>query len=608
VLYVDLTSGESRKEPLSTELIQGFLGGYGINNRLAFELISPQVDPLSPENRVILGAGPFCGTLVPGSAKIMATTRFPLNGAFATAAAGGALALRLKSVGYDHVVISGRASQPVFLKISEAGGELADARHLWGKDNFETDAELRSRFEPCSIIPIGPAGERQVRCSVTWVDKLGTLGRGGLPAVMGAKNLKAIVVLQGTHPIQVAHPLQFMRLVNELHQRILRWQGRPSLLEVGMSFGAAADLSSASPEVQQVHREVRKYLACPSCPLADKTRVSLREGKYAGVVTYMPHLWVEPFFGEDAREQHDKAVKYDDTLNRYGLCHMTFTYLFTYLCRLYREGIITREDTGGLELREDLETALLLAKLTSYREGWGDLLAEGPVAVARQLGRAAEELLDHIKGQSVVFDARRTGLGTMEFEQMVNPRGAHVASGGSPSYDRDRPPQDFARHGERMGASPEALRRAVDATGFHPGRFTKFSEDWYALFSCLGLCNRAFVNRFYHVNTLAELYSALTGRETSSRELMRAAERAWNMGKWLNVRAGFSRQDDRPPRSWLQPLEHQGEVYQLTDYYHTRVITGEDLERYLDDYYRERGYDVSTGIPQEDIRRELDLE
>lgn len=608
MLYIDLTRRTVRQEPLPARLIETFIGGYGINNKLAYDLIPPNIDPLAPENCIILGTGPFSGTLIPGSAKVLATTKFPLNNAFATAAGGESFALRLKSTGYDHVVISGRALEPVFLIIAGDSVELKEAGHLWGKDSSQTTDELRTHFEPCSIISIGPAGEKLVKCSVALVDKAATLGRGGLPAIMGAKNLKAIIAVQGSHPVRVADPTRFMALINELHERIMRWQGRQPLLEAGLAFTTDCSLQSPSPQIMAVHQALRNTLACPSCPLGEKSRVKLSRGKYSGLLTYMTHFWMEEFGGGNPAEAYEQAVKYNDTLDRYGLCNMTFTYLFFLFCQLYQEGIVTREDSGGLELKPSLDTALTLAKMTAYREGLGNALAEGPVGAIHCIGKGAEKYLEHIKGQAIVIDPRLTTLGTMEFDQIVNPRGAHVASGGSPSYDPGRPPGDFSRHAERMGASPEAIKRAVSSTAFNPGRFVKFSEDWNALFNSLGLCGRAFVNRFYHINTITELYSALSGREVSPASMMKAAERAWNLGKLLNVRAGFTRKDDQPPPTWTRPLDRAGKKYQLSDYYRAAPLTEEDLQKFLDDYYAERGYDMHTGIPLPEVLADLGLE
>jgi len=432
------------------------------------------------------------------------------------------------------------------------------------------------------------------------VDKAGTLGRGGLPAVMGAKKLKAVVVQQGAREVNVAHRLNLQKLVNNLHERMVKWPARQYIIDNG--------LMPTPQDLAELHQKTRQPLACPSCPLADKEVVRLSEGPYAGLQTYMPHITVHRFTADTSAKVYEQSIKYTDTLNRYGLCHMNFTSLLYLVVRLFREGIITGEDTGGIEIKDDIETALTLAKLTAQRQGFGAVLAEGLVGAGQRLGRGVEKYIEHIKGHSIVYDPRLRRLGTMEFEQITTPRGAHVSAAGSPSYEPGRPPADFARHGERMGIPPEAIKRAVTETSFNPGRYSRYSEDWYSLFNCLSLCNRAQVNRFYHVQTIAELYHAVTGIDHTPPEIMRIAERAWTIGKLLNVREGFSRKDDKAPEAWFEPLVRDGKEYQMTDYYGTATLTPKDMESFLDDYYDERGYDRQSGRPTLAKLKELELE
>ncbi len=599
ILYIDLTRGRTRKEPLDPELVRTLIGGYGINSKLAYNLIPQGVDPLSPENLIIVGAGPFAGTMIPGAAKVLVTTKFPINGAFATAAGGGSFALMLKTVGYDHVVIGGRAQQPVYLRLTEESAELCDATELWGRDSFETIDGLRSCYEPCSVIPTGQAGENLVKNSITSVDKAGTLGRGGLPAVMGSKNLKAIVVQQGTVETNIAHRLTLQKLVNNLHERIMRWPNRQVIQDNG--------LMPAPQDMAELHQQTRRPLACPSCPLADKVVVRLNEGRYAGLQTYMPHLSIRRFDARSSAEAYEQSIKYIDTLNRYGLCSMNFSHLLNVVVQLYEEGAITKKDTGGIELKNNIETALKLARMTAHREGFGGVLAEGLVTTAEKLGKEAKERIVHIKGHAIVRDPRVSSLGTMEFEEITMPRGAHVAAAGSPSYDPGRALEDFQRHGERMGAPEEAVKRMA-GSNFNPGRYSRCSEDWYALFNCLSLCNRAQVNRFYHVKTIAALYSAVTGIDLTPTEIMKVSERAWTIGKLLNAREGFDRKDDKVPEAWFKPLIQEGEEHRMTDYYETSTLTKEDVENYLDDYYEERGYDKQSGLPTRQKLKELGLE
>ena len=450
--------------------------------------------------------------------------------------------------------------------------------------------------------PIGQAGENLVKISIASVDKAGTLGRGGLPAVMGSKNLKAIVVQQGSREINIAHRLALQKLVNNLHERMLNWPGRSFIVDNG--------LIPAPPDMTELYHRTRKPLACPSCPLADKQVVMLSEGPYAGLQTYMTHLIVFRFDAKSSAEAYEQSIKYSDTLNRYGVGLLNFTHLLSAMVELYQKGVLNKEDTGGLELKNDLETALRLAQMTVHREGLGEVMAEGLAVAAQRLGAAAEEHIVHIKGQSIVLDAdpRLNGLGTMEFAQITSPRGAHIAAGGSPSSQPGRPLSDFVRHGERMGIPEEALTRVVGTNSFNPGRYCRYSEDWYSLFNCLSLCNRAQVNRFYHVKTIAELYSAVTGINMTPVQLMKASERAWTIGKLLNVREGFDRKEDKAPEAWFKTLVQEGKEYRCTDYFGTSILTREDVEGFLDDYYDERGYDKESSLPTRQKLKELGLE
>jgi aldehyde:ferredoxin oxidoreductase len=625
ILHIDLTSGRVKEEALKPELIKTFIGGYGISTKLAYDLIPPDVDPLAPENLIIIGTGPFAGTLVPGAAKLFITTKFPLNNAFATAAGGGHFAAMLKSNGYDYAIIGGQASHAVYLTITEEGAEIHDAKHLWGKDVFKTTDELRKIHEPCSIIPIGQAGENLVKISVAFIDKTGTIGCGGLPAVMGAKKLKAVVVQQGSKAVSVAHPQEFMRLVNNLHERMMKWPGREQMVKYGVGpeiaqvapsegyicddwCGARAILDEKErAEIREVHARARKPLACPGCPIAEKEVVKLEE-EGRTLITYLPHLRALRFDAKDMATELAKEAKYLDALGRYGLCYHDFRNVMTFAVHLYKAGIISKKDTGGIELKEDLETALKLMHMMVYRKGVGDSLAEGVVEAAQRINKGAEKYVVHVKGHGIVYDPRFRTLGTAEFDQIVTPRGSHISAGGSPTFTQGRTPEEFARHGERMGMPEEAVGQVIGKESFNVGRLTRYSEDWYSLFNCLSLCNRAWINRFYHVKTIAELYAAVTGIEVSPPDLMKMAERVWNLFKLLNVRAGFSRKDDKAPDVWFKPVKGKDKDYPLTDYYKTKVITEQDMESLLEDYYDERGWDKAIGIPTSEKLKELGLE
>ncbi|MBE0414997.1 MAG: hypothetical protein IBX36_00445 [Dehalococcoidia bacterium] len=615
ILYVDLSRGRIEREALDPELVSTFIGGAGINQRLAYDLIPPNVDPLAPENAIIFGAGPFSGTIVPGSSELSITFKLPLSEGIATSCGGGHFPLMLKSSGYDHIVISGRAPRPVYLKILNDDVELCDARDLWGLDGWDTVDELRGRHGPCSVIPIGLAGENLVRISVTFIDKGGTVGYGGLPAVMGSKNLKAIVACQGDREIRVAHPLRLQRAVDRMMERVMSYRMRPTLIEGGtysMTTGWLGALAEVDVDAwDEIHKKSRKTLACPSCPMGDKELVRLTEGEYAPMVGYMTDFMAEwESSGNTYLDSHNRAVYRRDKFNRDGVCKCNYGNLMDMMVSLYNQGIITKEDTDGFgfETEPDYDTSLRLIHMISHREGFGDLLAEGGLRVAQRIGSGAEKHLLHIKGCAQFIEPRIDGFHSMAFCQMVHPGRPHYAPGGIGIYIPGRPIDMHIMHARRIGMSEEAIERIFGPDSYNVGRLTKHALDWYSLFNCVGQCHRLYIHRFHGMESFIEFYSAITGVEVTPADLLKAGERAWNMYKLLNVRAGFSRKDDRAPEAWFEPLKMHGKEWRMRDYFGHAIITREDTERALDDYYDESGWDRETSFPTDEKLKELGLE
>jgi aldehyde:ferredoxin oxidoreductase len=629
ILYVDLTARNIKKEALTDEDITAFLGGAGINYRLAAQVMKPTMDPFSADNVIILGSGVFSGTIIPSSAKLLATTKFPVNNAIGSGTAGGRFPIMMKSSGYDHIVISGRAAQPVCIKIRDDEVLLEDAGDLWGKDIVETTSALVGKYEPCSVICIGPAGENYLKISLAFMDGTGHLGTGGLAAVMGSKNLKAIVVCQGNHPVTVADPFKLRKIVKGLTDRQRKWPGRRQLIDGGMA-GVSLESWMEEPrvldnwtradfrdsqdekELEQFarrHMECRQGIACPSCTMSCKERVEVKTGPHAGTVTY-GHL-IFPFWGK--AKEYGRSVKFISELNRYGVCRNDFGALLYLVAYLQDQAVLTEKQVGFRVKEDDLEGALRLLEMTVYRRGFGDVLAEGLMGLGQEFPDVRKYLVQ-IKGRSPPFsshayDPRVKGLGTMEFSMMTHPRGAHISAGGSPAFTPGRTAADFARHADRMGVSAEAVRRvAPEKTGFNPGRYSRYSQDWTSLFDCVGLCNRHFVNRFFNVNTITELYNAITGRKMDPAGMMKVAERSWNLCRLLNVQAGFTRREDQPPAIWFTRLKGGEKDLVAHDYYGTMTMNPADFETALDEYYSERGWDPKTGIPTREKIMELGLE
>lgn len=612
ILHINLTDNQFRKEPLDPELSKKFLGGWGINHKLYYDLISPCIEPLSPDNPLIVGTGPFGGTMIPAGTRTYITYKHPLSGTIGSAPGTGVFSYMLKSAGYDHIVITGKARNPVYLRISEYRAELCDASELWGKDAYDTVFALRRKYEPCSVIAMGPAGENLVNISVAHIDSAqGALGQGGMPAVMGSKNLKAIVAVQGMRPVKVAHPHRLQKSIDGVLERVRTYPRLSGMREGGgwyMMRGGIGGMETPSVKEQmerealafEMHKRSRTNIACVCCPVACRERIDLSEGEYAGLTSYhvMTRGGVLEMHGVGLN--YNRLVKFNDTMNRYGVDRMFLGGILDVLFTLYENGTITRHDIGGLELKRDFETILKIARMVAYREGFGDVIADGVVNVCNRLGLDPERDAVHIKGWNrVIVPSRITHVGTTTISMLVEPRGPTGSAGATspPSYQLGEPVDRWVRYARQQGLPKEAEERIFTATSFNPARLLKWMHSYHSILQSMGFCGRLYITRFHDLATMTEYYSALTGIKVTPAELLKKGERNWNLLKVLNIREGFSREDDRPPESWFKPPRGGG----------TELIR-KDIEKLLDDYYDESGWNRETTAPTPEKLRELDLE
>nr|HID58385.1 hypothetical protein [Desulfobacterales bacterium] len=625
ICTINLTTGEVIREKLDDDLARELIGGFGINNYLAWERFPSNLDPLSPENGIILGAGPFSGTLVPSNSRIMATTKFPVPGQWASASGGGNLAYALKQAGYDHVIITGKAERPVYLRLAEEV-EILPAEDLWGRDLYETTEVLWRLYSPSGVMAIGPAGENLVKTSLTIVDKVGSLGKGGLGAVMGSKNLKAIVAT-GARSIKVYDPTRFRKVLEPLVQRMREDHIREWWTREGHMTGWFVYVNNRVPyanwskyhtaeKLEKLYdpdfylKKVKKAsVSCMGCAYADKHKIEISEGPYAGLSTVISH-YLGPVLYVGARldiADYAEQIKFCDMCNRYGLDQQAVGGLINFAIHLYQEGILTRADTDGLDLSSPkFETVQKLIEKIAFREGFGEVLADGVLSAARKIGGGAEDYAVHSKGLEFLIDGRCI-LNPEAFGQVINPRGHQIATE-SITMGPGTTPEAIRRFNQRIGVTPQAQER-IFADGFDVAREARYVEDWWALASSLPVCFIHPVIRFFNLEIMSELYVSLTGIDLSPQELIRTGERGVNLQRALNVREGFSRHEDVFPEVWFQPLpagDGSG-ILKLMDYYKTRELSREDVQKLLDNYYQERGWEVDSGIPSEEKLQELGL-
>ena len=626
ILRVDLSTGKIEKEPLDPGVARNFVGGYSANAKLLYENVRGGVDPLSPENAIIVGAGPFVGTALAGAAKTEWTMKSPLTGGVATASSGG-FGAPLKWAGYDHLLITGRAERPVYLTIFDDEVEIHDATGVWGKDLFDaSDALWASHGGDCAIACIGTAGENKVYISQALVDKRSTLGRQGTGAVFGSKNLKAIVV-RGTKGVKVADKGAFGKRVDDIHAQYMkdplreRWMalGTVIALEGYPEDGNALwkNWRETFPLEQHIHQygvdaflRVREIsLPCPGCPLGCKVLRKIREGEFAGLENPIG-CNVGSVLGLGTRFDlggYNNVIRCSDLTNRTGVDNIEFGFILDFILELQEQGIIGKEVTDGMVLKRDFDTLYTWIGKVARREGFGDVIADGYNGIFKVLGEEVKKYAVQVKGSSPDFDIRGT-FGTENLGAAVGPHGAHASVDLGPTAIRGRSPVAIKRYGMRVGIYPDEERVFSGPCGFNVGRLAKHLETWNITLNSLGVCNRPPIGRLYTLLPATELYYITTGIKLEPQELLSASDRGFVYFKMFNVREGFTRKDDALPERWFsEPLIIEGDERRLEDYCRSKFISKEDFERILDDYYDEWGWDTKTGVPKERTLFDLGL-
>jgi aldehyde:ferredoxin oxidoreductase len=624
ILYIDLTNRSIRKEPLNIDLVKNYIGGMGINSKLAFDLIKPGTDPLSPENVICYGAGPFVGTLIPGFSRSGIISKSPLTGLLGESQTGVSIGPTLKYAGYDHVVITGRAEKPVYIAIDDDNVTIKDATRIWGKEIGESTNEIRDELGDFWVSCIGPAGERLVRFANIIENKNGMIGRVGLGAVMGSKNLKAIAV-RGTKGITVFQRGKFLKLVKELRSKVAAsplvdlWRNEGKIIEPyegsymkrglyvtrNFSEGIPDGIDEYFTRKEYAERIWKTYFACVSCPAGDKGILSIRGGKYDGLTLKVSNPWGTPItFNQAGIRNWDDGVKCVNMTNRYGIDAFTTAIMIGFATEIYQKGLISKEDTGGLELDWSAEAAFKLIDKIVRREGIGNILAEGVKIACQTIDKGAEKYAVHVKGLEPTMDLRPEHF-IENFGQLVDPRGAHHARGYSITYV-PRKGKSARSYAPSIGVPKDRIEviapeSEADTNNWSKARMLKWVNDYNSMSYSCGMCMRIQISPQYSLDIIRDLFYATTGIEMSSQELLKAGERIWNIQRLFNVREGASSQDDMPPQRMLnEPLVVGEKQYP--------PLKERDVRELLDEYYDESGWDKDTGKPTMKTLGNLNLE
>jgi len=603
ILRIDLTRRKYLTQPLPAELAYNYIGGYGIGGRILYDEVPPWVSAFDPENLLIFSTGPVNGTPTPVAGRHTVVAKSPLSGFFGDANAGGFWGAELKAAGYDILVIAGRAEKPTYLFIRDGEVKFGDATPYWGLDARESERRLKKDLGDTEIqvSNIGQAGENLVRFAGILTDEANRIAaRCGLGAVMGSKRLKAVAV-RGSSRVPVANEEEFRKIMQLViknvreNQRIQRFSkgGTPGLFEslwlLGDSPGFNWTARQLDPEGLSWPGGYEAILSgtrsCYLCPIGCRRITTVKEGTYAFEPNVEgPEYETLSMLGSNCGVTDVKAVaKANDLCNLYGLDTISTGGTIAFAMECFERGLITKEDTGGLELTFGNADAMIkMIEMIAFRQGFGDILAEGSRRAARIIGGGAEDYAIHVKGVEIAAHDPRVFQGG-------GPHYACAITGG--------------RHTEGLTLDWELRGRPRDALGLPKpssslegrGFAAKVVEDWTAFIASAGWCIFADIYAVYQQEeNFVKVFNAVTGLNLTIKDALLAGERIFNIRKAFNVKHGAGRVDDKLPRRLLEEKGRAGTVV--------------DLSKTLEEYYEARGWEKNTSKPTKEKLIQLGLE
>ncbi len=601
IMHVNLSSGEMWTEEPGAVFYRTYMGGWGLIAHYLLKELPKGARPLGPENLLVFATGITTGAPIAGAGRSALGAKSPLTGGFGASEVGGWWGAELTMAGLDALVITGRAEKPVYLWIKDGSAAIRPADHLWGMLTAETEAALRQELGDARIrvAQIGPAGERLSPIAAVMHDVNRAAGRTGLGAVMGAKNLKAVVV-RGTGRKEIADRRALLELARWYRDNYLTSTGwAAELREDGTAAGVSQHLFGGLPTLnfqrgtfddweqitgaRMTATILKDRHACFSCPMHCKRVVAVEEGPYI----------VDPIYGGPEYETiaalgsgcgvGDLAAiaKANEICNAYGLDTISCGVSISWAMECFERGLLTSEDTGGLDLRfGDAGTLVKAVELMGKREGFGRLLSEGSRQAAAAIGRGSERYAMQVKGQELPMHEPRVkyalGLG-----YAVSPTGA--------DHMHNLHDLDYTSDEGIACARPFGILEPLPFDDLGPAKMRLAATEisWKTVNNVLGFC--AFVSNSLGRLRLLAAVEAITGWDTSLHELLRAGERAYTMGRAFNAREGFTVADDVIPSRFFEPFREGPSA--------GNALPPREFERARTLFYQMMGWDENTGCP-----------
>lgn len=607
ILRIDLTTRTVAARPVREAEVRAFLLGSGLAAKIYYEefrdLIDPAVDVFDPRNPLIIMNGLLSGTFAPTGCRSSWCGRSPLTGIWNEANLGGHWGAELRFAGWDGIILTGRCESPTYLWINGDQVEFRDAAHVWGKDQFETHALLLTETEEkARCASIGQAGEKLVKLAgVATGGQPHTrmAARGGMGALMGSKNLKAIVV-RGREKPQYADAKGFHAMVKESNKYIMSHGPAEALHLVGTAgghpttdkFGDNAILNwrggnwlegTIKTSGKAIAETIFvKHTYCHACPIGCGKAVEVKEGKYAGVYGEGPEYETLCGFGSNLQCDDLNAIAaMNDLCNRYTLDTISTSGVLAFAFECYEKGLITSRDTGGVELKwGDADAIIAMIHKIALRAEIGDLLAEGVRAAAAKIGRGSEKFAIHVKGLEVPYHDPR-GFVSMAANYATANRGAcHLEA---ISYWRG---VGIEWPGWQEGDAQGWVERLRFDSTIGAETAVAF-QDYMSVYNPGGLCKFITKGSFTPAQT-AELFNKAMGWNWTAQDVLDTGARLFNYKRRINVAFGVRRKDDAlPHRLQFEPRPTGSAAGVLPD-----------MDQMLPRYYALRGWD-EDGVPTE---------
>ena len=606
--FVNLSSGEIRQQELDEKLARDFIGGHGLGARILFENQKGRVDALGPENVLGFVTGPLTGTPVPTGSRYMAVCKSPLTGGWGDANSGGFFGPELKFAGWDAIFVSGIASKPSYLMVTDAGIAIRDASHLWGKDAVETEEALVGEIgDPkVRVACIGPASEKLSLISGICNDKGRYAGRSGVGAVMGSKRLKAVAV-RGKGRVAVANSESVKKLNQEFSKKMREVAFVQTLMKYGTCGNTAALVGSGAspvknwlltgtesfPTVKQIDGdnviayETRKY-GCFSCPIRCGGITTVPSGKYPVSETHKPEYETVAAFGNMCLNDDLASIfKLNDMCNRGGLDTISAGSVIAFAMECYENGVITKADTDGIELTwGNAEAIIAMTERIIQREGFGDVLADGVKVAAKRIGKGAEKFAMHVGGQE-------PGLHNAAF---LPGRGTGFVA--DPTPGRHTAAAPYTRCDTNTAAGPY---KELQFSGFEKYQYSgkgpaaAAATNYWQVGASSGICLMPFMSGVFPI---LELINGVTGWDMSVSEALKTGARIQTLRQLFNAREGISPLDYALPNRLAGiPPKSEGPLRGITI----------DIDTLAGEYRKAMEWDPETGKPTEACLDKLGL-